>query len=116
MPSWFDIPDWMLEAALKGVRYHLSDPEADERASHEAWCKGLEEQGWKVGPKKDPYKKEHPCLIPFDQLLPFQKAKDALFASIVKALKPYMVEAKKLETIPVVEQSVPAEVVQEVKV
>jgi hypothetical protein len=43
--------------------------------------------GWKLGPVKDADKKEHPCLIPFDQLPEFQKKKDALFCAIVDSLK-----------------------------
>jgi len=42
--------------------------------------------GWKHGPVKDPEKKEHPCLIPYDELPKEQQVKDHLFIGVVKAL------------------------------
>lgn len=39
------------------------------------------------GPIKDAVKKEHPCFVPFTTLPAEQQAKDALFRSIVHALR-----------------------------
>lgn len=43
--------------------------------------------GWKHGVKKDAKKKEHPCMIPYDDLPLDQRVKDALFVGVVKALR-----------------------------
>ena len=42
--------------------------------------------------KKDPGKKEHPCMVPFDRLPSDQKAKDFIFSAIVKSLAPFLKE------------------------
>ena len=44
------------------------------------------ERGWQYGPLKDADLKEHPCIVPFDELPPEQQAKDHLFKAIVDAL------------------------------
>ena len=44
-------------------------------------------RSWSYGEVKDAEAKTHPCLIPYDQLPEFQKAKDKLFVAIVDALK-----------------------------
>jgi hypothetical protein len=82
-PSWADAPDWQKESAFKGVVFHLSIPGAGPEASHEAWLRQKEEDGWVYGETKDPEAKTHPCMIPFDQLPVEQKAKDHIFRAIV---------------------------------
>lgn len=36
--------------------------------THEVWSKGRIEEGWKYGPTRNDEKKEHPCLIPYEEL------------------------------------------------
>lgn len=84
--SWSNAPEWQRESAVNGVKFHMSHPEAGNSASHDNWMKEKLEQGWKYGPVKDPEKKEHHCLVPFDKLPLDQQRKDALFHSIVHAL------------------------------
>jgi hypothetical protein len=43
--------------------------------------------GWIYGPVKDPEKKEHPCIVPYDQLPIEQRTKDYLFKAIVDCFK-----------------------------
>jgi len=42
--------------------------------------------GWGYGETKDPEKKEHPCMVPFNELPVEQEAKDFLFRGVVHAL------------------------------
>jgi hypothetical protein len=59
---------------------------APASASHENWMKEKEADGWKYGTIKDPEKKEHPCIVPFEQLPKEQQFKDHLFRGIVHAM------------------------------
>lgn len=87
-PGWDDAPDWQKASAIDGVQFHLANPDAGDSASHENWMKAKEADGWVYGETKDPEKKTHPCMVPFDQLPPEQQFKDRLFRTIVHAAKP----------------------------
>jgi hypothetical protein len=88
-PAWEDAPDWQWSSTLNSVIFHLDNLlngiEPQPSASHESWLKQKTEEGWSYGPVKDPEKKEHPCLVPYEQLPAEQKAKDYIFAGIVKS-------------------------------
>jgi hypothetical protein len=83
---WEAAPQWQRESALHVVEMHLNDPEAGPQASHQAWMAQKLVEGWKLGPVKNPAAKEHPCLVPFDDLPVEQKVKDYLFRGVVRAL------------------------------
>ena len=86
---WDEAPEWQKQSAANGVHVRLRNLDAPNSFQHEAWLADKEKDGWKYGPVKDPAKKEHPCFLPYNQLPEEQKAKDALFVSIVKALAPF---------------------------
>ena len=85
-PAWEDAPEWQRVSARMGVDLHLSGDFGPE-ASHIGWMQQKLAEGWKYGPVKDPEKKEHPCMVPFDQLPREQQAKDFIFRSVVHALR-----------------------------
>lgn len=85
-PPWEEAPQWQVDSAVDGVQFHLANPNAGDAASHENWMKQKVADGWKYGPIKDPARKEHPCMVPFEELPPAQQAKDRLFRAIVHAL------------------------------
>ena len=86
-PAWEDAPLWQQSSAIDGVRFHLSNPDASDSASHENWLRCKEDEGWVYGEEKDADAKTHPCMVPFEHLPPEQQAKDALFRGIVDALR-----------------------------
>lgn len=43
---------------------------------HEVWALSRINQGWKYGNTRDDIKKEHPCLIPYEELPEEEKAYD----------------------------------------
>jgi hypothetical protein len=86
-PKWALAPGWQIDSAINGVKFHLANPNAGQAASHESWLKEKEEAGWKYGEVKDPEKKEHPCFVPYGELPVEQKVKDALFVSVINAMK-----------------------------
>jgi hypothetical protein len=88
--SWVDAPYWQRESSINGVRVILSNKDAKPEDAHNIWMKEKYEARWIYGPTKDPDKKEHPCLKPFNKLAPEQQAKDHLFLNIVRALEPFI--------------------------
>lgn len=84
-PSWEEAPKWQRDSALKGVQFHLENPNASAAASHESWLAEKRGQGWTYGPIKNAEKKEHPCFVPFEALPIAQQLKDYLFRSTVHA-------------------------------
>ena len=91
--DWDKAPDWQKDSAVKGVEFHLTNPDATPENSHESWLKQKQEEGWKYGPVKDVERKEHPCFVPYAELPEAQKAKDYVFRAAVHELAPYLADA-----------------------
>jgi hypothetical protein len=85
-PAWEDAPEWQRTSAVNGVRYHLENPNAQPWDSHENWYAEKVADGWTYGPVKNPDKKEHPCMVPYNELPFEQRLKDQLFISVVRGL------------------------------
>ncbi len=85
--NWNSSPDWQKESAEKGVKFRIENPDAPVSAQHDAWLADKEKDGWKYGEVKDAEKKEHPCMVPYDQLPASQKTKDYLFIAVVDTMK-----------------------------
>ena len=83
-PSFDEIELWQLESTYSGIDFVIENPDVTPQELHESWMKYKIEQGWFYGEEKDPEKKTHPCLVPYDQLPEFQQLKDSVFRSIVK--------------------------------
>ena len=80
-PAWEDAPQWQKDSAIAGVKFHWqTDRKPSE--SHESWMAQKLADGWKYGPVKDAEKKEHPCIVPYDQLPKEQQTKDYLFKAV----------------------------------
>lgn len=85
-PPWDEAPEWQRDSAINGVRFHSDNPDAKPEDSHVSWMSQKLDEGWKYGPVKNPDTKEHPCMVPYDQLPEAQRKKDALFIGVVRAL------------------------------
>ena len=83
-PSWEEAPDWQRASTFDGVRGVLGGNTPEQ--SHEGWLREKTKTGWKYGPVKDPEKKEHPCFVPYGELPPEQRAKDAVFVGVVRTM------------------------------
>lgn len=84
---WEQAPDWQKQSAISGVGFHLAHPEVTPEMSHEEWVRHKEREGWVYGPVKDAAKKEHPCLVAYNELPIEQRLKDSLFLAVVRALE-----------------------------
>jgi hypothetical protein len=56
--------------------------------SHNRWTYAKLREGWRLGPVEDATKKEHPNLIPYDELVWTEQLKDHLFQIVVAASEP----------------------------
>lgn len=89
--AWAKAPDWQRESAHAGVKTALSG--ATPQQQHEAWCRDKHAGGWVYGAVKDPAAKTHPCLVPYTDLPAAQRAKDALYGAVVRAMAAACAEA-----------------------
>lgn len=85
-PPWESAAPWIRGSGISGVKFHLVNFNAGPEQSHENWLKDKQADGWIWGAVKDASKKQHPCMLPFAELPPEQRAKDHLFRAIVHAI------------------------------
>ncbi len=91
--DWGLAPGWQKLSAINGVKAHVdSGLTLNGEDSHIAWMKEKTKEGWIYGEAKDPVKKLHPCMVDYHELPKFQKVKDALFTSIIRALGTHLVK------------------------
>ncbi len=83
---WDKAEQWQRDSAIKGVEFAIANPDAPASAQHDAWLKDKEADGWVYGDVKDPAKKQHPCMVSYDNLPVEQRLKDSLFKAVVKGL------------------------------
>lgn len=72
---------------IDGVNFHLKNPDASSRASHENWMKAKSTQGWTYGETKNDQAKTHPSMVPYESLSHEQRTKDIIFSAMVATLK-----------------------------
>jgi hypothetical protein len=89
---WDDSPPWQQDSAINGVMFRLLNPGIEPHDMHNNWMAEKLSGGWKYGATKSPETKEHPCMMPYDDLPKAQQAKDTLFMTVVDTmLKTYRV-------------------------
>lgn len=70
------------------VRKYMEDdklPTPEE--AHNSWMDSYTKMGWKYGPERDPEKKLHPDMVPYEELPKDERDKDAIFLAFVFAVK-----------------------------
>ena len=70
IPKPLDTSNILLPEGLEELTESLS------KNVHEVWAAGRIAAGWKYGPVRDEIKKEHPCLIPYEELSEEEKEYD----------------------------------------
>lgn len=87
---WNEAPQWQRDSALAGVTKVETGDVAEPGDSHASWLEHKTADGWTFGDVKDPEKKTHPSMVPFDKLSRSEQLKDHLFVAAAKgALKAY---------------------------
>lgn len=73
--------------AVKLLLFHFTQGSmAPPDVIHAHWVKIKRKQGWTYGPTLDSDAKQHPALVPYAQLPPWQQLKDTLIHAVVLAL------------------------------
>lgn len=70
IPQPVDTSDIQLPEELEVLREHMA------RNVHEVWAQSRIEQGWTYGQERNDVLKQHPCLIPYEELPETEKAYD----------------------------------------
>ena len=70
VPQPVDISDVQLPAELDEL------VEIIAKNVHEVWAKSRMDQGWTYGEERNDALKQHPCLIPYEELPEVEKAYD----------------------------------------
>lgn len=89
-PQWYETTTAQRQALIEHTKEHLRGDPPPPQESHMIWCRQRWDAGWSYGPVRDKDKKQHPCLVPYRELPPHERAKDDLFAHVVKALRPFV--------------------------
>ena len=79
IPKPLDVSNVVLPEGLEELTESLS------KNVHEVWASGRIAAGWKYGPVRDEIKKEHPCLIPYEDLS--EEEKDYDRATAISTIK-----------------------------
>lgn len=85
--SWDEAEQWQRDSAINGVKFSIDNPAAPASAQHDAWLADKARDGWKFGTIKNADAKEHPCMVPYEQLPQEQRLKDHLFKGIVRSFQ-----------------------------
>ncbi len=70
MPQPVDIKDIQLPEELNGLVEQIA------KNVHDVWAQSRLEQGWTYGEKRSDLLKQHPCLVPYEELPEVEKDYD----------------------------------------
>ena len=69
-PTPLDVSSVQLSPELQALTEKLAEH------IHDIWATERIEQGWRHGSQRNDNEKEHPCLVPYDQLSDYEKKFD----------------------------------------
>lgn len=81
------LTDAQRESLLSGYRKFINNPTMTCQQNHEEWMEHRLANGWTLGPVKDEALKQHPDLIPYDQLPAVEKTKNEVFLSACRLIQ-----------------------------
>lgn len=85
-PTWNSAPQEMRNSAFEGVKLLLNNPLTTPEQSHESWLSFKTKHGWTYAEERDDECKLHPCMVPYHELPPEQRLKDAMFQTVVRSI------------------------------
>lgn len=83
---WVTVGKDIRDSCYIGIDRVIENPDITNEELHNSWIVTKTEQGWKYGEVRSEEAKTHPCMVPYSDLPPFQRLKDAMFRNVVKAV------------------------------
>ena len=110
--EWDGADDAYREKVVGAVQFAIDNPDITPEQQHEQWREARIAEGWTLAEAHDAEKKQSPLLVPYADLSPEQRTKDALVHRLVLVLKDIpdagdAVEAFRANLPPPVERAVP---------
>ena len=68
------------------------DRKSSPEELHDDWVRAYEEMGWTFGPVRDRDAKTHPDMVPFGDLDPRERDKDAVFVALCELARQWVIE------------------------
>lgn len=68
------------------------DRKSSPEELHDDWVKAYEAMGWRYGPVRDTEAKTHPDMVPFDELDPRERDKDAVFVALCDLARRWIID------------------------
>jgi hypothetical protein len=68
------------------------DRKSSPEELHNDWWLAYEKMGWQWGPERDPVKKTHPDMVPFNELGWEERNKDAVFVALCELARQWILD------------------------
>ncbi len=94
VPEPFDNRDTAFQQQFYNIidKYLHMDKLVSPEEAHNSWWEEYKNMGWTYGPTRDPIKKTHPDMVPFNELPKDERDKDAIFLMSVWLVKELLKE------------------------
>jgi hypothetical protein len=66
------------------------DRKSSPEELHDDWVRAYEAMGWRYGPERDPEARTHPDMVPYDELEPRERDKDAVFVALCEIARQWI--------------------------
>jgi hypothetical protein len=92
---WMDREAPFREQFVKTIERICADGyETTPEREHDSWWRAYEAMGWKYGPVRDRERKEHPDMVPYNDLTIDERDKDEIFLELCKFARKYICDGR----------------------
>jgi hypothetical protein len=68
------------------------DRKSSPEELHDDWVRAYEAMGWTYGVERDPERRTHPDMVPFEQLEARERDKDAVFVALCEIARQWVID------------------------
>jgi len=81
--KWEERDEAFRQQFMKVIDKYFKNDLPTPKEAHDSWMDAYEKMGWRYGKVRDPEKKTHPDMVPFEDLPKDEQDKDAIFLAFV---------------------------------